>query len=757
MRTGSSWLGNVLRSLTTVLRARLLRSACMLALFGVALLASAAKAAPVPIATGPVTLGSISCPSSVQCTAVDGIGREVTFNPGSPGITSTVPLTPAPPGSTNSDWATSVACPSTTQCAAYFGFGQVVTFNPISSSVTASFALPPYSGGSIPIGSGVSNLGQIACPSVSQCVLVTGSDAFSFDPASPGVPPAVPLAIAHAFSIACPSASQCTAVGDTSEVTFDPASPGNQRAASVDSFALEGFTPYLVVVSCPSTTQCTAVDAFNNEITFNPLTPSASAGVPIETYNPYVTDHTRGLSCVATTACTAVEGSGRVISFDPTAPTPSPATIDPSGGPTAVSCVSAFLCVAVDQLGSEVTFNPAAPGSVIPYLIDSELAGPALFGPLSCPSVSQCTTMEYASGVPWIGMEGSFDPQAPAYAFPAVVYRDTTRKSSYGVRSLACPSVSQCTAVGGFGGAGQEMTFNPSAPGIPRPAPIYTATGYSHGAKGGVSCPSVSECIALAPSGGQEVTFDPASPIQQTHAQMDSAQSRFYGVSCPSVMQCTAFDFHSAITFNPLSPSHTVRTPVGPTRKVANFAWGGASCPSVTQCTVSEVGAEQTFNPRSTQPTASLLSGTIGITDLVCPTIHQCTALSGYPTVRGIVTFDPRSPGRPKLITIDPGSGSGPNLTSISCPSSSQCTAADDRGQEVSFVPQVTGGCVAPNLKGKTIKQIQIILGQVGCTLGKISTRHSKHVKRGRAISQSPAAHKRAKAGMVRIVLSSGR
>lgn len=149
----------------------------------------------------------MACPSAGQCTAVDEIGREVTFDPGAPG-------TPIPVTVDNQDQLSAIACPSATQCTAVDENGLAVTFDPVSV------------GAHIPV------------------TLVAG-DAFS--------------------GVACPSAAQCTAVDDNGrEVTFAPRSSGARSPVRVDgTVALSG-------IACPSAGQCTAVGSDGRAMTFDP-------------------------------------------------------------------------------------------------------------------------------------------------------------------------------------------------------------------------------------------------------------------------------------------------------------------------------------------------------------------------------------------------------------------------------------------------------------------------------------------------------
>ena len=89
--------------------------------------------------------------------------------------------------------------------------------------------------------------------------------------------------------------------------------------------------------------------------------------------------------------------------------------------------------------------------------------------------------------------------------------------------------------------SGRELSFNPASPGSPSP---ITVDGYGalvfQGLKG-VACPSVSQCTAVD-NRGQQVTFNPAAPGSPMPTTIDVSSCPFvlFGVACPSVSQCTA-------------------------------------------------------------------------------------------------------------------------------------------------------------------------------------------------------------------------
>ena len=75
---------------------------------------------------------------------------------------------------------------------------------------------------------------------------------------------------------------------------------------------------------------------------------------------------------------------------------------------------------------------------------------------------------------------------------------------------------------------------------------------------------------------------------------------------------------------------------------------------------------------------------------IACPATSQCTAVDAQGRE---VTFNPNEPGSPTATAVDTGG----RLGSISCPTTSQCTAADvalGSGKEVTFNPGSPGGAV---------------------------------------------------------------
>lgn len=142
----------------------------------------------------PNFLGAVACPSDVLCVAVDAVGNEVTFAPGSSPNANAVD---------QSNFLDTVACASISQCTAVDLAGAEVTFNPSAVQGTTPIVIDAGT-----------NVTSVACPSTSQCSAVDPlGRVVTFDPGSPGTSITVRIAGANALiAIACTSGSSCAAV-----------------------------------------------------------------------------------------------------------------------------------------------------------------------------------------------------------------------------------------------------------------------------------------------------------------------------------------------------------------------------------------------------------------------------------------------------------------------------------------------------------------------------------------------------------------
>lgn len=290
-------------------------------------------------------LPSVSCPTATQCTAVDTLGYESTFdpNPGGPSPTSFLidtgdPLQGAqcPSGGPGQCTLDAVACPSASECIAVDLNSLEMTFNPSSPTMANSGEIDEGGHGSANI------LNGLVCPTETQCTTVDNvGEQLTFNPAHPASATGLQIDPSDSLygltSVACPSTKQCTAVDNTGqEVTFNPRSRRFPKLVAVDPHG------WLNAVACPSKTQCTAVDRQGHEITFNPLSPQPHRAL-IDTAG------LNGIACPSRSLCVVADRQGRVVAGDPGSHWKLKRLT--TTRLQAVDCISTSRCVVVDSTG----------------------------------------------------------------------------------------------------------------------------------------------------------------------------------------------------------------------------------------------------------------------------------------------------------------------------------------------------------------------------------------------------------------------
>ena len=589
-------------------------------------------------------LDGVSCPTTSQCTAVDGHGREVTFNPQSPaGATGSVVASAA---------LTAVACPAATQCTAVDSQGQQVTFNPQSPGSPAPTTIDS---GALPL--------SVDCPSATQCTAVDGRGGeVTFDPQSSGTPAVDtidPTSANVLTGVSCASPTQCSAVDSGGQqVTFNPQ---NGQLSSLGQ--ITGNTP--LAVACPLAGVCVAVDSGGDAEVFG----TQSGQKPIDGAA------LSGLSCAEaqnSAECVTVDVRGNEVLFVPLLGSIialPPTVIDSAGVPTGVSCPASDQCTAVDTSGDAVTFNPGSPTGATPVGID----GTATLTGLACPTVTQCTAVDVH------GVAVTFAPGSSTT--PTIGAIDT---STVGVYGVACPATTQCTAVDISGG---EVTFNPNSPGTPSRVSIDPGRSLY-----GLACPAVTQCTAVDDL-GSEVTFNPQAPGAPPATAVDSGLG-LSAVACPTATQCTAVDVAGdEVTFNPESPG---------TPRIARVDRNPAvslTCPTATECSaVDAVGKEVLFNPQSPAgASAATLDPAEQLNSIACRTATDCVAVdSAGQALEG----DPRGVAPWSVQQIAGGS----SMAGVACPSALQCVAVDTGGFQVvgssGSLPRIPERISSPKIVG---------------------------------------------------------
>jgi hypothetical protein len=247
--------------------------------------------APVTIEPEAALAGSLACPTSTQCTALDGTGHELTFDPLERAAHKPIAIDALQPEA--------LACPSASQCTAVDDLQGEITFDP--STLRTSSPRPPWS----QVGGGV--LSAIACPEPTQCTAVSPGQEVTFDPLTGALSTRATLQSDGSLTAAaCPTVSQCTAVGaDGLELTFDPLAPRRRRRARIAPAIM------LTSVACPASWRCVAVGAGERAVVFDPQRPGRRSLVTLGTASPGVA--LTGLSCPSIGECVAVDATGRAF------------------------------------------------------------------------------------------------------------------------------------------------------------------------------------------------------------------------------------------------------------------------------------------------------------------------------------------------------------------------------------------------------------------------------------------------------------
>ncbi|HWD63505.1 MAG TPA: glycoside hydrolase family 27 protein [Humibacter sp.] len=233
-----------------------------------------------------------------------------------------------------------------------------------------------------------------------------------------------------------------------------------------------------------------------------------------------------------------------------------------------------------------------------------------------------------------------------------------------------------------------------------------------------VSCASASRCAGVDEYGAA-VVFDPAHPSKVARLSIDPGQT-LAGVSCANGgADCTAVDGRGVtFTFAVSGRGHVSRHAIDQGGQPTAI-----DCVSASQCTVVDgKGVEVTFNPtngRTVGRGGVSVDPNTYLAAVSCPSSTQCTAAGGGGNNGDTeVTFNPRTGavGAAGVTSIDADTVNG--VSAVSCPSIGQCTVVDGAGNELTFVPQsgaaVGSGPVA--LEGDDLAAGLGVMKSVSCT-----------------------------------------
>ncbi|MCW3040462.1 MAG: hypothetical protein JWM31_2367 [Solirubrobacterales bacterium] len=278
--------------------------------------------------------------------------------------------------------------------------------------------------------------------------------------------------------------------------------------------------------------------------------------------------------------------------------------------------------------------------------------------------------------------------------------------------------------------------FDPTSPAQPSTTTLVQQIGTTIEAFTGVACPSVSQCTAIT-SSGVAYTFDPASVATASQARAvadedgDPFNKRVLGIACPTVTQCTTDDRIGRVaTFNPQSPS--AATPVGVSDQRLSSS---IACASVTHCAVVALPNYippflVRFNPNAPAPGNV---ANIDAQEVACPAPTLCAV-----TAESLYGFDPTSMAAPHVAAPRPDGMYAPTV--LACSSATQCTAGGFDGRAVTFDPsQVVPGpapkpAARPNPTSITSRAGRPVTLIVSVEDGQPGKRVSATLTRGRKI-----------------------
>ena len=316
-------------------------------------------------------------------------------------------------------------------------------------------------------------------------------------------------------SVSCVSKSWCVAVGHTSTDT------GNVTLVEMWNgtvwLVVPSPSPFLdstlTSVECLSESSCTAVGDSTDTGPRNMLVEAWNGTewmvVPSPGAGSFRSDVVKSVSCVSTTSCVAVgqtwTGSAfatLVMVWDGAAwsvvSSPNAGTSDDELN--SVSCVSATECVAVGSADVGLNASSAYVTLVMVWdgvewsIVLSPNAGTSddTLRSVSCPSVSECVAVGYTyTGsvyetlvMVWDGIDWS------------IVSSPNAGTSDDTLNSVSCPSVSECVAVGHTDPSSDSETLVMVWDGIEWSI-VSSPNAGTNDTLMSVSCPSVSECVAV--------------------------------------------------------------------------------------------------------------------------------------------------------------------------------------------------------------------------------------------------------------------
>ena len=410
------------------------------------------------------------------------------------------------------------------------------------------------------------------------------------------------------------------------------------------------------------------------------------------------------LLLLGTIGPTAATGSGAGLSWT------APAAIASGENLTGVACASSSLCVAVDADGNVYESQDPASGASTWEPIGQ--AAPAGLDTVTCPSATLCL-----AGGAQANIAVSTSPSSDG-SFSATPITGLTGT----VQAISCATTTLCFALDPNGYVASSTTPG-DASSWTGPTDRVDTTGNVWG----LSCPSSALCVGVDNLGSVTASTVPTSTSASDWTTASISSSLLTRVSCSSANFCVAVgDGDVASSTSPAGGASDWTTTSIPG---AGTLWS-IDCLSSAFCAG---GDDQGDILTSTDPGSGSgadwdvanVDGTTEVTGVSCPSTDLCIAVD---QAGNVLVGTPSSPGGgssspawTQTPAVTPGSSAAP-LYGISCTSVSDCVAVGDQGTAAGLAERWDGSTWSlentPSISGAR----EIRLTSVSCPSSSLCT-----------------------------------
>jgi len=364
--------------------------------------------------------------------------------------------------------------------------------------------------------------------------------------------------------------------------------------------------------------------------------------------------------------------------------------------PTSTQCVGVGIIFTTDSSGAVGAAAPLTPssGAIAGGQAAQAIEGTELLAAVSCPSSTQCLAVGENSDASE-GVAVALDPVTGA----VVAGQSVQSIPGIFMAALACPSTTLCLGVGHApDGQGEAVPLDPTTGAIATGESVQTIPGTSGVGLEGVACPTTTQCLAVgenaSASAAAAVPLDPATGAISSGQSGQSVTTKgvLVGINCPSATMCLAVGWGAdqPSVAVPLDPE-TGMIPSGQRDQTISSRaamLSAVSCPSISQCLAvgNDDGDPSTGQAVSLSPVTGAISsgqsieslaGTGALNGIECPSVAQCLVVgSGFEASGGA------------SLVLSPATGSPtPPLAAPPPPASTSTTGPASPPQATGTVP----------------------------------------------------------------------